>query len=299
MAFDVNKTPDNLRAVSEKGNHTTGVFVGIIKNAIDEVQHAGRYQVWIPELGGAEKDPKYWYTVSYASPFAGVTPIDDLEKGGKGQQSYGMWMVTPDVGNQVLVCFANGDTARGYWFACIWPQGMTQMVPAIGSTKSLEGKIEPVMEYNKLEDVEDYANPPRHRFDPLADGLTEQGLIDDEKRGASSTSARRDAPSRVFGFLTPRGNSIHIDDGELPNTGPESDSNQPVNEFIRLRTRSGVGITIHETDGFIYMTSKSGKSYLEISDDGINLYSEQAVSLRTTADYNIHSNGDVKAATST
>lgn len=307
MPFDVGKTPDSYKANSAmRGNASTGIYIGIVKETADRSQYMGRLKVWIPEFGGSgrESDSKFWYTVSYASPFAGTTPVEDNESdiNGKTQQSYGMWMTPPDIGNQVLVCFVNGDTARGYWFACLYPQNMNQMVPAIGAPvrggTSVEGNIEPVMEYNKKAvskgDLENESTLKRKRFAPLSDGLTTQGLITDTRKGIATTSARRESPSRAFGFLTPRGNTIHIDDGELPDpTKPESDNNQPDNEFIRLRTRSGVGITIHETDGFVYIVSKNGKSFLSVSDDGVNLYSESAVSLRTTNDYNIQSSGDI------
>lgn len=288
MSYDVGKTPEGFKAVADNRNHLSGIFIGIVMKAADPSQRMGRLKVWIPEFGGDQKNPKYWYTVSYASPFAGATNVEDntVESGGTTQQSYGLWMVPPDEGNQVLVCFVNGDTARGYWFACIYQQNMNQMVPAAGAAPTLDGTNEPVMEYNKKDRSVDLSNPMRQRFAPLADGLIEQGLADDPRKGIATTSARRDDVSRAFGFITPRGNTIHIDDGEIGNGEPD-------NEFIRMRTRSGVGITIHETDGFVYIVSKNGKSYVQVGDDGVTMYSENPVALRTTGDYNIQSAGDI------
>ena len=294
MPFDL-KTPDRYKANTERGNNANGVYIGIVKEVEDQSQFMGRLKVWVPEFGGTPDNKKFWYTVSYASPFAGSTPVSEngSDENGKTQQSYGMWMVPPDLENQVLICFVNGDTSRGYWFACVYQQNMNYMVPAIAGGTTTEGKFEPVLEYNKRDPnvkPSDPAHIKRKRFDPLADGLITQGLDAELRRGISTTSARRESPSRVFGFSTPRGNTIHIDDGVIDDKG---NPDQVDNEFIRFRTRSGVGITIHETDGFVFIVSKNGKSYLEISDDGINLYTEAKMNLRTTADYNIQSTGNV------
>lgn len=122
---------------------------------------------------------------------------------------------------------------------------------------------------------------PRGVFEPLANGLIEQGLDADKERGVSNTSARRESPSRVYGLLSPRGNTIHIDDGNV----------EEGNEFIRIRTRSGAQILVHESSGYIYMNSKLGKSWVEISDDGIDMFSEGPISLASKGDVNISSGG--------
>ena len=311
MAFDLTKTPENFRANPPSKNLLNGIYKGIVKDASDTAQFMGRLRVWIPELGGADtpskenaknaNNEKYWHTVSYASPFAGATDVNknDASTDGKTQQSYGWWSVPPDIGNQVLVCFANGDSAQGYWFACIYQQNMNHMIPAIGTGQNLEGKTEPVMEYNKRDPnigsvLDNEANIKRHRFDALADGLKQQGLDQDPVWGATNTSARREAPSRTYGFLSPRGHSIHIDDGELPDkTKAEGDDNKPINEFIRLRTRTGVSLMLNDTEGEIRMVSKGGKSYLVINDSGVHLFTESQLNLRTTDDYNIQSGGDI------
>ncbi len=291
MPYDITRTPDKFKSTPDSGNYLTGIYIGIVKTSADTAQKMGRFQVWIPEFGGNEDNAKNWYTVSYATPFGGSTDVTALEDG-KSQQSYGWWAVPPDKGNEVAVFFANGDPARGYWFACIYQQNMNHMVPGIGVGPTPGGKKEPSYEYNRADPenkskISDPDSIERPRFEPLADGLANQGLAEDDVKGTSTTSARRESPSRVFGYLTPRGNTIHIDDGELDEDG------EPINEFIRLRTRSGVGLTINETTGSIFMISKNGNSYLEISDDGVNLYTENPMSLRTTSDYNIQSSGDV------
>lgn len=140
-------------------------------------------------------------------------------------------------------------------------------------------RIAPVTEYNKL-NTGTVENPARPTFMPLAEGLLQQGLAPDPERGLSSSSARREAPSRVFGFLTPRGNTMHVDDN-------------PENEFIRLRTRSGAQVLIHETTGYVYINSKGGNAWIEISDIGLDIYSTNSVSIRAEKDLNIRADKNI------
>lgn len=273
-----------------------GVYIGIVKNNVDN-QRMGRLAVWIPEIGGDPEDESSWITVSYAAPFAGATNVRNNRRGGKtmedSQQSYGFWAVPPDLENQVLVAFIDGDVARGFWFACIYQTRMNHMVPGIPINRPTdpewqrEGALPPVVEYNKDDPDINVNAPLRPVFRPLAQGLANQGLYGDLERGVASTGARREAPSKVFGMLSPRGNTIHIDDNEA-------------NEFIRLRTRSGVGITIHETTGYIYLISKNGNSWVEISDAGIDMFTSNSVSMRTGRNLNVRAEGAIvfDAATS-
>jgi Transglycosylase SLT domain len=258
----------------------------IVKNAADATCH-GRLEVWIPELGGDQSDPSTWFIASYASPFAGATTVDDNEENGKTynstQTSYGMWFVPPDIGNTVLVCFANGEPSKCFWFACVFQHNMNHMIPAVASDHSFDTNekiLPPVAEYNKKDNSIDPNSPLRPRFEPLHQGISKQGLYNDFERGPSSTSARRESPSKVFGIITPRSNSMHIDDDEE-------------NEFIRFRTRSGTQIIINETTGFVYINSKHGNSWVEISDDGLDLYSRGNISLRSEQDINIRADKNV------
>lgn len=283
--------PDDFKSVSASGNiRPTNIYIGFVRETSD-AQKMGRLRVFIPELGGDGSNENNWYTMGYASPFAGATNVEDNKTGEEGkklagtQQSYGFWMVPPDVGNMVLCCFVNGDVTRGYWFACIYQQFMNHMVPAIAINQSTQPEIDklnipPVAEYNKKDEGIDVWEPKRPIFTPLHEGLREQGLYTDPERGPATTSARRESPSKVFGFSSPRGNNIHIDDDDE-------------NEFIRFRTRSGVQLLIHETTGYIYMISKKGNSWMEISDEGIDMYSKRSISLRAEENINLHADKNI------
>ena len=288
--FNVNTTPRGYRKNDDAGGRIrdNNVYIGVVKNNEDG-QRMGRLAVWIPEIGGNPNDEQNWIIVSYASPFAGVTPSSELVHNSVvmagSQQSYGFWMQAPDLDNQVLVCFVNGDIAKGFWFACVWQQNMNHMVPGIPSgspTVDTEacGAQPPVVEYNKRSDDISPSSPKRPVFTPLNDGLSSEGLYHDQERGPSTSGARREAPSKVFGWLTPRGNTIHVDDN-------------PNNEFIRMRTRSGAQVMISETTGFVYINSKNGNSWVEISDKGVDIYSQGSVSLRSEGSLNLHADGSL------
>lgn len=157
-------------------------------------------------------------TVKYLSPFYGVTNVNHNQPNegyAATQKSYGMWFVPPDPGAKVLVIFAEGDISQGYWIGCIQDKHMNFMVPdgrasteitRQATPEPIRGKKLPVGEYNKLvergeaRDPTKFAKPYNKDF---AQVLEIQGLLDDENRGTTSTSARREVPSSVFGVSTP------------------------------------------------------------------------------------------------
>lgn len=272
------------------------IYVGFVKDNSDP-QRMGRLSVWIPELGGHADDPASWVIASYMSPFAGATDINSIPnfKGNSqiGQQSYGLWLVPPDLNNEVCVFFAAGDVSRAYWIGCTYQQNMNHMVPGIAVDVTTEPQppvhVSPVTEYNKANVAGNVDSPPRPPFHPLTDGLNTEGLTSDHERGSPSTSARREVPSQVFGLLTPRGNTIHIDEQHSGDNATGSSEN----EFIRLRTRSGTQVMIDETTGFVYINSKNGNAWLEVSDAGVDIYSMNSVSIRAQQDFNIRADRNI------
>lgn len=268
---------------------TTTIRMGFVRSASDP-QRMGRLQVWVPELGNDVESS--WITVSYASPFAGSTNIADnvpeSESYDGTQKSYGFWAVPPDVGNQVLICFVNNDPSRGFWFGCVYQQNMNHMVPSIGGNTSSDETVNsefapsfpPVAEYNKKDTDLDPKKPIRASCDPLTQGLLKQGLARDSERGSNNSSARREDISRVTGWSTPGGNTFTMDDNEA-------------NAFIKLRTKTGTQLMVSETSGFIYMITRDGKSWVEVSDGAIEIFSEAPISIRSQDDINLRADRDL------
>lgn len=181
--------------------------------------YMGILQVEILRDVGNDSFKSQTHPVKMISPFWGQTPLDAANKEpgfDNTQKSYGMWMVPPDVGTIGVVIFINGNPKRGYWLGFVPDDYTNFMVPGIAATEFNENrqartdtgdiKRVPVAEFNKVRYKEGAArNPteaqkPEHPFSYVLDN---QGLIYDDIRGITSSSARRDIPSMVFGISSP------------------------------------------------------------------------------------------------
>ena len=240
-----NRTGSKTVAWADRGSARgssldTATFIGIVKNNLDPTR-SGRLQVWIPDLGGSEDDSTTWRTVSYASPFFGSTynPTAPKENSYKNTtHTYGMWAVPPDLDNQVLCTFVNGDPGRGYWFACVHSQMVSHyMVPGIAAGNAVESDTAdanvkkyidtqngttgvPVVEFNENNPDSinsNFYNNKKPVHEEQFKQLLDQGLDKDRTRGSITSSSQRESPSTVFGISTP---------GRLVNDPAKSDEFQ-------------------------------------------------------------------------
>lgn len=267
-------------------------YIGIVKNNLDPTR-SGRLQVYIPDLGGPPEDVNNWRTVSYASPFQGYTPVtkDSLTKPSTANtfdtvhHTYGMWMVPPDIGVQVLVLFVGGDPLRGYWLACVNPHLSHFMLPALGGTPNVDPTSlsasdkklylsgtpinVPTVEFNEYTSGFTNAaffnnNKPAHRFQ--LEILKQQGLDRDPIRGSISSSSQRESPSHVFGISTP---GRPVDDPADNKTEYLEDLNSGIINEKYLLTKA----------------RKGGHQF--VMDDGAALGEDQLVRLRTAGGHQL------------
>jgi Type VI secretion system/phage-baseplate injector OB domain len=205
---------------------TGGPYIGIVKNNLDDTR-MGRLQVYITAFGGNPDDDNTWKWVNYCTPFYGATP-----KGGSAgtgtfldgnQQSYGMWFTPPDIGVQVMVIFTTDDPGNGYYIGCLPTNGITHMIPAIGSVENANAQTQnavqgeylkssprlPVTEINnssenpKTNESPTYFNEKKPVHSYVAGILFQQGLNNDTVRGPIASSAQRESPSNCYGISTP------------------------------------------------------------------------------------------------
>ena len=197
------------------GFRDSGPYEAIVVNNLD-TRYMGGLVVELlryTSAGGTPERSGQLLNVRYLSPFYGVTPNAALSANDgyeHTQKSYGMWMVPPDVGTKVLVIFAEGNANFGYWIGCIPADYMNFMVPdGKASTENTTGVTPPTLRGRKLPTGEyNKAIESGSRVDPtlfakpynkdFAETLEIQGLINDETRGTTTTSARREIPSMVF-----------------------------------------------------------------------------------------------------
>lgn len=306
-----------------------GVYTGIVKDNQDYMG-MGRVKVFIPSFGGDPTDESTWYSVSYMSPHGAQTNPYLNKKGGKAepdaQDSYGMWATGYHTENEVLVNFMSGDAASGMIMGAMFQQNMSHSMGGYASGPSAQGKVPkgifgkkrrrpnqpnpgpqpedsefdpPVVEYNKRDSSVNPRNPIRPRNEKLYRQLAKQGLLTDPMRGNASTSPMRDQVSQFMSMKTPRGSFFVLDDGKLdPNSGAGVNSRQYARQpgggsgMIRLRAEGGTQTVINDDCGFMHMISSEGTSWAQLSNDGVQFYSEGSIAMRVEGNYNKRVDGD-------
>lgn len=313
--------PDPSAVITPKTSAVMpGPFKAVVMGHV-EGNKLGQLRVKITDnVGLAPATANDTVVASYCSPFYGTTFGTDRQASPDGPftsgQSYGMWMVPPDIGNSVLViCTPSGDW---YWIGCIYDSSSHHMVP--GLSRNIGGKnytrtpsavtatrdsVLPVVEYSTKEatafDADGLTNTPRYTHEYQASVLVRQGLDRDPVRGAISSSSMREAPSNVYGISTPGrritktdqvpgnpqavfartgGHSFVMDDGDKDGK----------DQLIRLRTSGGHQILMNDTEQVLYIASASGNHWLEFSNNGqVNIYAAAGFNLRTQGVLNLHS----------
>ena len=285
--------------------------------------------------------------VKMISPFFGSTSrafVGSDDDYNNTQKSYGMWFVPPDVGSLVVVIFINGTD--GYWIGGVPDDNMNFMVPGIAATQhattSTNNARLPVAEYNKqLHSTPSDPSQFKKPVHPIAARMSTQGLLGDDIRGITTSSARRETPSMVFGISTPGpldkstaakrgaigkteskvpnafvsrlgGTTFVMDDGDAAflrkkpagEAGPiyaaveqnETDGNVgiPHNELVRIRTRTGHQILLHNSEDLIYIGNAKGTAWVELTSNGkIDIFAADSISVYSGNDINFTANKDI------
>lgn len=305
------------------GRRTTWdkTYLGIVKNTKD-AQYMGRLLVWIPELCGAEDDPNTWIPVDYASPFGGATSINEVTTNSdSGQISYGMWFVPPDVDNQVLCMFVNGDPLRGIWFACLFQVGRHKMVPAYPGNSASTKEENPLV----VADSESSLAIGSVSTAQNILGITAQGSDQVPPRSTSGTQTFQQAvgtsepaapspsggpipdvsasqtTSRTAGIpiIGPSTwsshNSYSVNGIATPGGNRLVMSDQTSDTQIRIQTRNNMQLLLHNDRDMAVLMTGDGRSRIELNGNGdIDIYGDGKVSLAAEGDLNLHStSGDV------
>jgi hypothetical protein len=329
---------------------SSGPFLARVVSNVD-ADYLGA--VWVELLHeGSGNEPVVWNATyaKFTTPYWSNT--DKKHNGNSNtfvdtQKSNGLWIPAPDVGVQGLVILVEGNIKNAYWIATIPDRYKNFSVPGIpattANTKS-QGDRLPVGELNP--NTTQPGKPATDSLKPvhtLADIFKIQGLLKDDTRGITSSGARRETPSRVFGISTagpldeqsPKknvgtpdaqqmayvnrlgGSQFVMDDGDNkysrktpativdPETGevtpggpPEytkiGGTNIPHNELVRIRTRTGHQILLHNSEDLIYIGNANGTTWIELTGNGkIDIFAQDSISIHTKNDLNIRADRDL------
>ena len=304
---------------------SSGPYLGVVTNHLDPTYMGGLEVSLVKASMGEINLQNETFIVKQMTPFYGVTPISAEGTNSADfqdvQKSYGMWFVPPDLGTTVMCIFIDGDPNQGYWMGCIPDPFQNHMVPGIAASQTVAMTAEqekkygtrnvPVAEF--LKKGRDLSNREPDKFTkpihPFADRLLAQGLLTDTVRGITSSSARREIPSAVFGISTPgpldkNGKKSYIGYASVA-TAPTSrlggstfvmddGDKDGQNELVRIRTRTGHQILMHNSQDLIYIANSKGSAWIELTSNGkIDIYAEDSVSIHTEQDFNFRADRDI------
>jgi len=311
-----------------------GPYVAVVINNVDN-KRMGFITVHIPDLSANYDET---FEVRFASPFMSHSQAEGKTGGYDSvKQTAGMWFPQPDIGTEVVVMFPSGQANKGIWIACLSERFNNHTLPGFASTefwdadtdKNKEFQDPKTKKYNKLQATGEFYDPikpgtvsyhedvinPVVKKKPINNFLNnvykKQGLINDDIRGHTTSSAQRETPSNVFGFSTKgrstsdikdnpsvakklkegrvndltaaelktlkfvtrkQGHSFVMDDGDLEGN----------NELMRLRSSSGHQVLLHDSEGVMYVGNSSGSVWLEFNNDGtLDLYSQDSINVRS------------------
>lgn len=319
--------------------YSNGPYIGIIVNHLDN-EKTGRLKVVLQRKGGANTNNSDLseIAVDYAPMFFGNTPYISTDPNNRNpsstQSSYGMWFVPPDVGTKVLILFVEGNRNAGFWFACVPEKGINHMVPGIPASRAVELTPQektklgtdyvPVAEVNrKLKDqTKDDIDKIKKPMHPFALRLATQGLLKDPIRGVTTSGARRNIPSSVFGISTPGpsvstgrnvkkatvgpdnqtfevyperhgGTQFVMDDGYI-GKDERTKKEGVLDEHVRIRTRTGHQILLHNSSDLIYICNSRGTAWIELTSNGkIDIFAADSVSIHSEEDFNFRADRDI------
>lgn len=327
-----------------RANIYTTPVLGVVKDNFDPTR-TGRLRVYISDFSGLDPDnATNWTTVRYMSNFFGsVRPTSGSSPEEYGSflrnpSSYGEWHAPPDIGTTVICIFVNGDINYGFYIGCVPESELLHMVPAVGA--SLAEQNEQIKCNNESEAttyggsirlpttnintnntaITNEANyltqtKPVHSY--TAAIMEQQGIIRDPVRGPISSSASREAASRVgWGVSTPGrpiyeggytdenikdnlsannaaglriigrrgGHSIVMDDGDIEGN----------DQLVRIRTSKGHQILMSDDGQTLMILHSNGQSYVELGKEGtVDVYSTNSINLRTQGDLNLHADNNL------
>lgn len=201
-------------------------------------------------------------------------------------QSYGFLGAPPAVGNEVLVAFS-GDSDKGFILGVLPEEQRisTMAGPVARMAVDDDGKQVFTQAYDT-----DRTRRTENQLPSMhgqAGALVKQGLAGDRLRGLNFSDPKRsgNTVNRVTAISTPEGHAIIMDDGDIEG-----------NNFslMRFRTAGGAQILMDDGNGFTYIISRDGKTWIEMNANGdLDVFSEKSINMNTSGDFNVRAGGAI------
>lgn len=291
-----NKNP--RQKIQDTKDPTYGIFMGEVV-ANKDVSRTGRIKVYVPALAQDKQTSTGYFEAMWSSPFAGSTDPKavgkELEDPAQTMQSYGMWMIPPDLGNHVLIAFGDGNMKYPVIVSCLYQDKYNHMVPGIpaGNNYQVDAFTMPTLEKNKRSEQVGHNDAFRPIAHKLSESITKQGLIFDNRRGPTSSGARRESPSEVFGILTPGPRDPEKFDNRLGGHQFVMDDSI-TNRQVRIRTAQGQQLLLDDNEGMIYFINKTGSVWMEMTGAGqLVMYADSDIDIRAKGDFNLRADRNI------
>jgi len=164
-----------------------------------------------------------------------------------------------------------------------------------------------------LDDVRGITTSSSRRESPsMVFGISTPGPLDKQSGSQTGNYGKPEHLIKNGPVSRLGGSSFIMDDGDdkflrkkSPSEGPpeyaaveekekDGDVTRPHNELIRLRTRTGHQILLHNSEDLIYITNSRGTAWIELTSDGkIDVYAQDSISIRTQNDLNFYADRDI------
>jgi hypothetical protein len=252
----------------------------------DDPDQLGRMKVYCPAVDSEVHTPESLPWAKYVTPFAGTT--ENLEIGPTGEVlngswAYGFWAI-PKVGSHVLIMFVDGDPNNRVWMGGVFapPLGKSLFAGLTSNDKGEPGNFSEELLANDLTEKQ----------------LTEAGLNKNsvwKTRGGYERQAGADITDGTEGYAKYK---ERLDPQTYGITTPGRHffimSDVPEHCRVRLRSTTGHQIIMDDTNERMYISTSSGKSWIELDNDGhVHVYSGESFSINAETDINMTAGGGI------
>jgi hypothetical protein len=156
----------------------------------------------------------------------------------------------------------------------------------------------------------------RREIPSMVFGISTPGPIDKQPNAQRGEIGKADSPAQNVPVSRLGGTTFVMDDGDdkfirktaanagppiyesieglADNTTPSGNVTIPHNELVRIRTRTGHQILMHNSEDLIYIGNASGTTWIELTSNGkIDIYAKDSISVHTEADMNFYADRDI------